>query len=395
MAYRSKTLPAGLVAGLASISILGFVPAFAQDAEAPATQSPEASQMAQPTAEMTSVLDKLTELGAKPIGTLSVAETRAQPTPADAVMAVMKDKNIKPEAALDAVKTRDITIPGPAGAIPARVYTPEGEGPFPLIVYYHGGGWVIADIDTYDASARALAAETGAVVLSSHYRQAPENKFSAAHEDAYAAYEWAVENSGELNADATRLAVAGESAGANLAANVAIRARDNKATQPDAQLLVYPIAGNDMETASYKENAEAMPLSKQAMMWFVEQVFDTKDQTSDPQVNLVGRDDLEGLPPATVINAQIDPLRSEGEAYAEHLREAGVDVEQRTFEGVAHEFFGMGAVVPEAKEAVTLASDRLKSAFEAAGTSSETTSATGGAPAARPATPTPAPPTQN
>jgi acetyl esterase len=390
----SKTIAAGLLAGLAAASTLGLAPAFAQDAAMPATQSGEAGRMAQPTAEMKSVLDKLTELGAKPIGTLGVAETRAQPTPADAVMAVMKDRNIKPEAALDAVKTRDITIPGPAGAIPARVYTPEGEGPFPLIVYYHGGGWVIADIDTYDASARALAAQTGAVVLSSHYRQAPESKFPAAHEDAYAAYEWAVENSGELNADATRLAVAGESAGANLAANVAIRARDSQATQPDAQLLVYPVAGNDMETASYKENAEAMPLSEQAMMWFVEQVFASKDQTADPRLNLVGRDGLRGLPPATVINAQIDPLRSEGEAYAEHLREAGVDVEQRTFEGVAHEFFGMGAVVPEAKEAVTLASDRLKSAFEAAGTSGETTSATE-APAAEPATPTPAPATQN
>jgi len=303
-----------------------------------------------------------------------VKETRTQPTPADAVMAIMKDKNIEPPAAVQAVKSRDIMIPGGGGEVAARVYTPEGQGPFPLVVYYHGGGWVIADLDTYDSSPRALSAGAKAVVVSVDYRHAPEHKFPAAHEDAFAAYKWIVENSGSLNADATRIAVAGESAGGNLAANVAIMARDAKITQPIHQLLVYPVAGNDMNTPSYVENAEAQPLSKQGMMWFVENVFASKDQTSDPRLNLVGRDDLQGLPAATVINAQIDPLRSEGEAYAANLKSAGIAVEQKTYPAVTHEFFGMGTVVPQAKEALDMASERLAAAF--AGASSENTSST-------------------
>lgn len=356
-----------LAFALAAATVLSTT-AFAQTAAPAPASATDAAQpeMAQPAAEMQAVLDKLTELGAKPIGTLSVEETRTQPTPADAVMGVMEDEGIAMDPALEAIATRDINIPGEGGEIEARVYTPEGDGPFPLIVYYHGGGWVIADIDTYDASARALAVETGAVVLSSHYRQAPENKFPAAHEDAWTAYEWAVENSGKLNADADRIAVAGESAGANLAANVAIMARDQQTTQPVHQLLVYPVAGNDMETESYRENAEAQPLSKAAMEWFVGEVFASMDEAADPRIDLVGRDDLRDLPAATVINAQIDPLRTEGETYAQELEDAGVDVEQMTYDGVTHEFFGMGAVVPEAKEAMTMAATRLKAALDSA-----------------------------
>jgi acetyl esterase/lipase len=370
---RNTLRNATILAGMAGALALGVTAASAQTAT-PAPAAAASQPMAQPAAEMKSVLDKLTALGAKPIGTLSVTETRTQPTPADAVMAIMKEKNIQPPAAVQAVKTRDIMIPGGGGEVAARVYTPEGQGPFPLVVYYHGGGWVIADLDTYDSSPRALSAGAKAVVVSVDYRHAPEHKFPAAHEDAFAAYKWIVENSGSLNADATRIAVAGESAGGNLAANVAIMARDAKITQPIHQLLVYPVAGNDMNTPSYIENAEAQPLSKQGMMWFVENVFASKDQTSDPRLNLVGRDDLQGLPAATVINAQIDPLRSEGEAYAANLKSAGIAVEQKTYPAVTHEFFGMGTVVPQAKEALDMASERLAAAF--AGASSENTSST-------------------
>ena len=327
-----------------------------------ATVADTVPQMAKAAPQMQAVLDKLAALGAKPLHTLTVEQARAQPTPADAVAALMAEKGIDAGPA-GAIATRDIAIPGPAGDIAARVYTPAGTGPFPIIVYYHGGGWVIADIDTYDASARSLSLGTGAVVVSSHYRQAPENLFPAAHDDAYAAYVWAVENSGALNGDATRMAVAGESAGANLAANVAIMARDAKITQPLHQLLVYPIAGNDMSTASYLENADAAPLGKADMAWFVEHAFAKVEDTADPRVNLVGRDDLSGLPPATLITAQIDPLRSESMAFGEALIAAGVKVEMQNFDGVTHEFFGMGAVVPQAVAAMDLATANLTQAF--------------------------------
>lgn len=325
----------------------------------------QANKMAKPTAEMQAVLDELKALKAKPVSTLTVTQARGQASPADAAKLVQLQKKVsgKPDAA---VVTKDIAIPTAAGNLPARVYTPEGKGPFPVVVYYHGGGWVIADLNVYDAAPRALAANTGAVVVSVDYRHAPESKFPAAHEDAWASYSWVVENAGSLNGDSKRIAVAGESAGGNLAANVALEARDKKATEPVYQLLVYPVAGNDMETPSYKENAKAVPLGKADMAWFVEHVFKDKAETSDPRLNLVGRTDLKGLPPATVVTAEIDPLRSEGETYAKHLEEAGVKVNAKTYAGVTHEFFGMGAVVPEAREAMDLASSDLKAAFEAA-----------------------------
>ncbi|MBC7477802.1 MAG: alpha/beta hydrolase [Pseudorhodobacter sp.] len=321
-----------------------------------------ATQMAKPNAAMQAVLDKLKALGAKPLHTLTVEQARSQPTPADAVKAVMQEKGIKPGPEAD-IATRDIMIPGAAGDVPARVYTPPGNGPFPLIVYFHGGGWVIANIDTYDGSARALALGAKAVVVSSHYRQGPEAPFPAFHDDANAAYAWAVENSGSLNADATRIAIAGESAGGNLAANVAITARDKKLTMPIYQLLVYPIAGNDMDTPSYLENADAAPLGKADMAWFVKNAFAKMEDAADPRINLVGRTDLQGLPPATVILAQIDPLRSEGEAYAAALTAAGIKVHLQSYAAVTHEFFGMGAVVPESKQAMDLATADLRAAF--------------------------------
>lgn len=261
----------------------------------------------------------------------------------------MADLGIDPGPSVD-IATRDITIPGPAGDIIACGYTPAGEGPFPVIVYYHGGGWVIADIDTYDASARSLSLGTGAIVVSSHSRQGPEHVFPAAHDDADAAYVWVVENAGNLNGDA-RIAVADESAGSNLAANVAIRARDPRITQPLHQLLAYPVAGNDMNTESYLENAEAAPMGKADMEWFVDHAFAEIAVAGHPRINLVGRDDLSGLPPASLITAQIDPPRSESMAYGAALQADGDTVAMRNYYGVSHEFFGMGAVLPQATKA--------------------------------------------
>lgn len=316
---------------------------------------------AAPNPQMQAVLDRLAALGAKPAGTVDVATFRTQPGPADAVASLRAEKaGRRPQGAL---QVRDFPVPGAAGDIAARAYLPEGPGPLPLIVYFHGGGWVLGGLDAHNASARALALGTGALVMAFDYRLAPEHPFPSAHEDALAAWQWASANASEFGGDATRMAVAGESAGGNLAIGVALAARDRGMTQPLHQLLVYPVAGNDLGTPSYREHADAAPLSRQGMEWFMAQSFPVPGQTKDPRLNVVGRGDLAGLPPATILNAAIDPLRSEGEALAARLAEAGVPVLQRTFAGVTHEFFGMGAVVDEAARAMTLATHRLRHAF--------------------------------
>ncbi|WP_035484606.1 alpha/beta hydrolase [Geminicoccus roseus] len=318
-----------------------------------------AATMERADADMAAVLDALASLGGKPIETLSATEARAQPTPADAVKLVMSRQGIQPPEQV--ASATDRTINGEGGEIPIRIYTPEGQGPFPVIVYYHGGGWVIADLDTYDASARALAREAGAIVVASHYRQGPEHKFPAAHDDAFRAYQWTVANAMALGGDPDKIAVAGESAGGNMATAVSLRARDTGITQPVHELLIYPVAGSDMNTASYQENADAKPLNKPMMAWFMQQYLNPGD-AQDPRINLVEAD-LGGLPPTTIIGAQIDPLRSEGQALAERLEAAGVPVAYRVYDGVTHEFFGMGAVVDDARDAQEFAGARLKASF--------------------------------
>ncbi|MBA2458803.1 MAG: alpha/beta hydrolase, partial [Gemmatimonadales bacterium] len=217
--------------------------------------------------QMQAVLEQLLALGAKPVHTLLVSQARTGPTPADAVKALLK-KQGKSAAPEPVGKVENRTIEGPGGEIPIRIYTPKGNGPFPLVVYYHGGGWVIANLDTYDASARTLTNAGNAIVVSSHYRQAPEHKFPAAHQDAFAAYRWALQNARSLNADRARVAVAGESAGGNLAAAVSMMARDSSVKLPVHQLLVYPIARYGWDTESYQENAKAVPLGRADMRWF-------------------------------------------------------------------------------------------------------------------------------
>ena len=327
----------------------------------PNIDAPPGSAAARSDTGMQRVLAALEKLGPQRIETLTPADARKQPNVSHAVQAVAQSSGL-PTIPIDGVTTLDIAIPGPAGEIPARVYTPAtGQAPFPVIVYYHGGGWVVADLKTYDSSARALAREASAIVVSSHYRQAPEHKFPAAHEDAFAAYKWVVQNGARINADPRRVAVAGESAGGNLAANVGIMARDQKVQAPLHQILVYPVAGTDMNTPSYLENAQAKPLNKPTMEWFAAQTLRPQDMQS-PMINLVAAD-LRNLPPATVITAEIDPLRSEGRLLAERLREAGVEVTARDYEGVTHEFFGVDAVLAEAKAAQNLAGQQLVKAF--------------------------------
>lgn len=314
--------------------------------------------------EMKTVIEKLIALGAKPVSQLTVEQARTQPTPADAVKALLTDmgKSTAPEAV---AKTEDIKIPTAAGDIDARVYWPEGAKAgeaLPVIVYFHGGGWVIANIDVYDATPRALANQAQAVVVSSHYRQGPEVKFPGAHDDAIAVYKYVVENAQKWGGDAARIAVVGESAGGNLAVNVAIAARDQKLTAPDAIVAVYPVAGNDLNTPSYKENEKAIPLGKADIEWFLDNFLASKDRANDTRLNLVAAD-LKGLPPTTIIGADIDPLKSEGKTLADQLTAAGVKVDYKLYEGTTHEFFGMAAVVPEAKQAQDLVGKDLRKAF--------------------------------
>ena len=319
---------------------------------------------AKPNAQMQAVLDELAKLGPKPLGSLPAAEARKQPTPADAVTALLKKqgKSTEPEAV---GKVENKTIAGAAGSIPIRIYTPKGEGPFPVIVYYHGGGWVIADLDTYDASPRALVNATNAVVVSAHYRQAPEHKFPAAHDDAHVAYKWVLAHAKELKGDPKKIALVGESAGGNMAAAVSVMAREHKMQMPIYQVLIYPIADNNVETPSYVENAKAKPLDRAGMQWFFKNYFNTAADGENRLISLVDEKDLKGLPATTIITAQIDPLRSEGKAYADLLEKAGVAVRYKNYEGVTHEFFGMAAVVDKAKEAQKFVAKGLKEAFAA------------------------------
>lgn len=335
----SAALAAGLLCGAA----------MAKDADKP--------QKAEPA--MQKVIDTLGTLGGKPIETLTPEEARKQPTPADAVKKVLADagKSTAPEPG---VSVKQMMIAGPAGDFPIHVFTPEGKGPFPVLVYFHGGGFVIADTKVYEASPRALSKMAQAVVVSADYHRAPEHKFPAAPNDAYAAYNWVLAHAKEINGDAARVAVGGESAGGNLATVVSMMARDKKVAIPVHQLLVYPVVNDDMNTPSYKKYADAKPLNKAMMGWFFKHYG---GDPKNPYALPMKAPSLKGLPSATVITAEIDPLLSEGKAYANRLKKDGVPVVYKHYDGVTHEFFGMGAVVPLAKEAEQFAADELKKAF--------------------------------
>lgn len=320
---------------------------------APAQKAPKAEP------HMQKVLDTLASLGGKPIETLTPEAARKQPSPADAVKKILTDKKQSTEPA-GGVTEKEMMIAGPLGNFPIHVYTPEGDGPFPVMVYYHGGGFVIADTKTYDASPRALAKMANAVMVAVDYHQAPEHKFPAAPNDAYAAYEWTIAHAKAINVDPTRVAVGGESAGGNLATVVSMMARDKKAQMPVHQLLVYPVVSDDMTRPSYVTNADAKPLNKPMMEWFFKHYG---ADAANPYAVPMKATSLKGLPPATIIAAEIDPLLSEGKAYADKLKKDGVAVTYKEYKGVTHEFFGMGAVVPKAKEAEQFAADQLKKAF--------------------------------
>ena len=311
--------------------------------------------------EMAVVIEKLVSLGGKPIEALSAAEARKQPTPTDAVMAVIKEHNITLPAPTCDTAGKDIPVTG--GNTHVRIYTPKnGTGPFPVIVYYHGGGWVIADIDVYSAGAQGLCEQTGAVVVSVEYPKGPEHKFPAAHTTAFDAYKWVLKNMASIKGDSAKIAVAGESAGGNLAMNVSMLARDKKIKMPLYQVLVYPVANNDLNSESYIKYAAAKPLNKPMMEWFVKNALSSAAQASDSRISLL-KANVNGLPGTLIIGAEIDPLTTEGKLLADKLKAANIETTYELYNGVTHEFFGMAEVVPQAKEAQALAASKLKSAF--------------------------------
>ena len=358
--------------GLAIHAPLAQAAAHTAAAPAAATTAPAGPMAATGTrfkadADMQAVLDELGTLGGKPIETLSPEEARKQPTPADAVMSLLKKKgkDTAPTALVPGVTSIDREIPGASGNIPARIYTPAGAGPFPVVVYFHGGGWVIADKQVYDGGPRGLSKQAQAIVVSVDYRRAPEAKFPAAWDDALAAYKWVAGNAASFNGDPTRLALAGESAGGNLALSTAVAARDAGLTKPMHIVAVYPVGqtGN-LNTASYQDSETAKPLNKPMIGWFVDKLLSKPEDKMDTRLD-VANAKLAGLPPVTIINAQIDPLREDGTIVTAALKKAGVKVQHTVYSGVAHEFFGMAAVVKKAADAQELAGKDLRNAFKA------------------------------
>ena len=339
----------------------------AQPWSAQAQTSPTATMPADPTSkadpDMAKVLAALAALSPKPLESLSPSEARRQPSAADATMKVIKDETIdaKPHAGLSISNQRFADM----GNLRLRWYVPDNatkDSNLPVIVYFRGGGWVIADLDTYDATPSALARKTGAAVVSVDYPLAPEHKFPAAHDEAIEAYKYVLKNAKGWGYNPEKVAIVGESAGGNLAVNTAIAARDQNLTRPVAVISVYPVAATTMDTPSRKEDANAKPLNSPMLTWFFGHVLRSEADKQDPRLNLVAAN-LKGLPPVTVINAEIDPLRSDGDMLVEKLKHDGVDTTHKLYPGVTHEFFGMDAVVAKAREAQDFAVAQIKKGF--------------------------------
>ena len=261
---------------------------------------------------------------------------------------------------------RDLTADGPLGPIPLRVYRPAGvpaSTPLAVLVFFHGGGWVIGDLETHDVLCRQLTAGSGVSVVSVDYRLAPEHKFPAAVDDAWAATRWVVAHAGELAVDARRLAVGGDSAGGNLAAVVALLARGKGAPAIAVQVLIYPVTDLVGETRSYRDFAEGYLLTREGMRWFIAHYLTAEAEAVDWRASPLRAQSLAGLPPALIVTAGFDPLRDEGEAYAERLREAGVRVDSVCYGGMIHGFVPMGRLLDTAGRAISLIAGSLSQAL--------------------------------
>jgi len=355
-AWRNTGLGALLMAGtlISSAAIAQMPPSNAPQGQPgiPASGAPV-------DADNQAVVDALQKrLMLRPYHTLSPQAARQQPTFTDGVNDVLRQQG-RPTTPPPGTTEQNISV----GNLPATLIKPTGaRGPLPVILYFHGGGWVIADRKVYAGGARGLARNTGAMVISVDYRRAPEAAFPAQHDDALASYRWVLQNAARLGGDPNRIAFAGESAGGNLAVATAMLARDAGLPQPRHIVSVYPIAGSDLNTPSYQDTANGPTLNRALMAWFFRYVPRTPADLMDPRINLVGAN-LQGLAPVTIVAAQIDPLRSEGELLAQRLAAQGVTVERREWAGATHEFFGADGVIADAREAQAWAGERLRAAL--------------------------------
>jgi acetyl esterase len=297
------------------------------------------------------ILDLVNASGFGAIETMEPLEVRALMASLTAPSAVHIDR------------VEDRTIPGPAGEIPVRIYAPMADRPLPVLVWYHGGGWVIGSIETHDGICREIVDAAGCMVVSVDYRLAPEHRFPAAVDDAYAAACWVSAHAVEIGGDASRVAVGGDSAGGHLAAVTAMLARDRGAPPLVFQLLVYPAIEHEFERPSMIENAAGYMLTTDAMRWFYDYTLNDPSEGDDPRVSPIRAESLADLPPAFVVTAEFDPLRDQGVAYAEALAAAGVSVTSTTYEGVFHGFFSMQAMLDEAKVAIADVVVALRDAF--------------------------------
>ena len=274
-------------------------------------------------------------------------------------------ESLKPfEGERDAVaRTEDTQVPGPEGAIAVRVYTPAGPAPFPGLVYFHGGGWVLCDLETHDAVCRAIARQAGAVVVAVDYRLAPEHRFPAAVVDCYTATRWVAANAEHLGIDPQRIVVGGDSAGGNLAAVVSRKCRDEAGPALALQVLVYPVTNlASFETPSYQEFADGYFLTRAEMEWFRDCYLARPEDGDNPDASPLLAQDLRGLPPALVITGECDVLRDEGERYARRLADAGVAVTATRYAGMIHPFFSLPGVLSQGRSAIAQVAAAVRNA---------------------------------
>jgi acetyl esterase len=301
-------------------------------------------------------LDQLAASGRPPLHELPPAEAR------EAATGLTASLGGPPE---QVAEVRELSIPGPAGTIPARLYVPAGTKPLPVLVYYHGGGFVIGSLDGWDPVMRSLANASGCAIVSVDYRLAPENKFPAAVDDAYAAVEWVAREAASLGADPSRVAVGGDSAGGNLAAVVSILARDRKGPKIAFQLLVYPTTEQDYTRSSHVKYGENHFLTSDMMHWFLGN-YTTPETIGDWRVQPLRAESLRNLPPAHIIVAECDPLHDEGEAYGERLRAEGGTATFVRYPGMIHGFFTFPAALDQGRQAINDAGAALRTALAGA-----------------------------
>ena len=311
--------------------------------------------------QVQAIRDRLERDNAPRLSTLSIVDARAADVAAARAAAGTGEQ-------VNEVFER--TIPGPACSLPIRVYRPAGDGPLPVLVYFFGGGWSLGTVDTCDGVCRCLTNAAGCVTVVASYRLAPEHKFPAAVEDCHAVARWVASHAAEIGADPARLAVGGDSSGGNLAAAVALLARERGEPPIVHQLLVYPNTDYLADTPSMREGTDPYLFNTTSVAWYWGMYLGSPADGANPLASPLRAADLAGLPPATVITAEYDPLRDEGEQYAQRLRSAGVPVELTRYDGMMHGFFTMTGVLDGAKAAVAHAASRLHEAFTAAGVQS-------------------------